>query len=95
MAKLGLRKQFKHSRSQQVRGGMPINFERLRVAVGKNAQIGICVERPGKVDQITISLGCQSSVSKTRADGLGNVERSRALRDFLGAPVRELDCCQT
>ncbi len=89
VAELGLGKKFEHSRGEQVRGRMPIDFERLRVAVGEDAQVGVFVERPGEVDQVAIGLGGESGVGQTRADGLGNVERSGALREFLGAAVGE------
>ncbi len=91
MAELGLGEKFEHGGSQQMRGRMPVDFERLRVAVGQDAEVGIFFERTGEVDQIAIRFSGESGVGQTRADGLGDIERSGAFRDFFGAPVGELE----
>jgi hypothetical protein len=91
VAEFGLGKEFQHGRGEQVRGGMSIDFERLRILLGDDAQIGVRVERPGEVNQIAVRLGGKSGVGKTRTDGLGNVECSGALRDFRDATVGELN----
>src|SRR5208283_3117660 len=90
VAELGLGKKFEHSRGEQVRGRMAIDFERLGVLLGEDAEVGVLVERPGEVDQIAVRFGGKRGVGQTRADGLGNVERGGAARDFLGAAVGEL-----
>ncbi len=101
VAKLGLGKKLEHGRGQQVRRGMPIDFKRLGIPLRDDAQIGVLVERPGEINQIAIRaflrrrdrsrLGGKGGVGKTRADGLGNVERSGALRDFSNAAVGKLE----
>jgi len=50
---------------------MPIDFERLRIAVGEDAKVGVFVERAREVDQVTVSLRDESGVGETRADGFG------------------------
>ena len=42
VAELGLGEKFEHGRGQQMRGRMPVNFERLGIAVGEDAQ-GRCL----------------------------------------------------
>ncbi len=56
VAEFGLREEFEHSRGKQVRGRMPIDFERLGVAVGEDAQVGVAIEGTGEVDQVTVSF---------------------------------------
>src|SRR4029077_7560185 len=91
MAELGLREEFKHGRGKQVRRRVPINFQRFRVSVGKDAQVGVFLERAREVDQVTVSLRDESGVGKTRADGLSDIKRGGALREFLTAAVGKLD----
>src|SRR5271166_4083939 len=69
---------------------MPVNFQRLRIFVGQKAKVSIFLQRPGKVDEIAVSLGRQGRIRQPRADGLRNIERSRALGNILNAPIWEL-----
>ena len=55
MAKLGLGKKFKHCRRHQVRGRVAIDFQRLGIALGKNAQLGIALQRTRKIDQLSVA----------------------------------------
>jgi len=64
VAELGLREKFKHGGGQQVRGGMAINFKRLGVLLGEDAQVGVGFERAGEVDQIAVRLGSESGVGQ-------------------------------
>ena len=90
MSELGLGKKFEHRRGQQMRGRMPVNLERLGIFLVQQAQVGIFFQRTSQVDEIAVSLRHQRRIRQTRADGLGNVERSRALGNFLHAPIGEL-----
>ncbi len=60
VAELGFGEEFKHRRRHQVRGGMPIDFQRLGIALGQNAQLGIFFQGP-----------CQ--INETRLIGVGAV----------------------
>ena len=91
VAEFGLGEKFEHGGGQQVRGRMPVDFERLGIFLGEDAQVGVVVERAGEVDQIAVRLGGQGGVGQARADGLGNVERGGAFREFFAAAVGELD----
>ena len=91
VSKLGLGKKLEHRRRQQMRRRVPVDFQRLRILIRKQSQIGVFIERSSQVDQIAISLRRQRRIRQPRADGLGNIERSGAFGDFLGAPVGELD----
>ena len=90
MAQLGLGKKFKHGSRQQVRRRMPINFERLGIAVGQYAQVGVFFQRPSEVDKIAIGFRSERGIGQARSDGLGDVQGSRAFGNFLNAPVGEL-----
>src|SRR5579863_921674 len=79
VSKLGLRKKLENSRRQQMRGGMPVNLERLGIAVGQDAKIGVLFQRPGEIDEIAVGLCSQCSIGKPLADGFGNIEGSTAL----------------
>ena len=73
-----------------MRGRVPVNLERLGIFLGQDAKVGIFFERPREIDEIAVGLGRKRSVRQPLADGLGNIERSRALGNFLDAPVGEL-----
>src|ERR1700681_3025778 len=90
VAKLGLRKKLKHSRCQQMSRGMAVDFKCLGIAVGKNAEVSVFVKRPREIDQVPVSFGRKRGICKTRANGLGNIERSGALWDLFGAAVGKL-----
>src|SRR5580692_11456298 len=47
VAKLGLRKELKHSRRQQMSRGMAVDFKSLRIAFNKNAKVSVFIKRPG------------------------------------------------
>ena len=91
VAELGLGKKLEHRRRQQMRRRMPINSQRLRIFVGEDAQLGVFLQRTGEIDQVAISFGRNRRIRQPRTDRLGDIERSRALRHFLIAPIRELD----
>src|SRR6266576_604206 len=91
VAQLGLRKEFKHRRCQQMRRRMSIDFERLGISIGEQAQISVFFERPSQVDQIAVGLRRKRSIRQPRTDRLRNVERGRAFGNFFGAPIGELD----
>src|SRR5436309_4194019 len=74
-----------------MRRRVPVNLERLRIFVRKQAQVGVFFERPSQVDQIAIGLCRQRRIRQPRADRPRNVERGRAFGNFFGAPVGELD----
>ena len=69
---------------------MPVNFQRLGIFVGQQAKIGIFLQRPGQVDEIAVGFRRQRRIRQPRTDRLRNIERSRALGNFLHAPIREL-----
>src|SRR5712671_1545853 len=73
-----------------MRGRMPVNFQRLWILVGKQAEIGIFLQRLGEIDQVAVTFRYQRGIRQPRADGLGNVKRGRALGNFLHTPIREL-----
>jgi hypothetical protein len=63
-----------------MRGGMTINCKRLGIAIGQNAKIGIFLQRPGKIDEITVGLGGKGRIGQPLADGFGDIEGGAALR---------------
>ena len=90
MAELGFREKLEHSGRQQVRRGMTINFERLGIFVGQDAQICIFLQRTSEVNEIAVVFCGEGGVRQSRADGLGDLKRGRATRNFLHAPIGEL-----
>src|SRR5437868_8938072 len=74
-----------------MRGRMPVNLQRLRILVRKQAQVGVLLEGAGQVNKIAIGLCGQRRIRQPRTDRFGNIERGGALGNFLGAPVGELD----
>ena len=50
MSQLGFREQFQHGCGQQVCGRMPKYLEHLGIALGENSQVGVFLQRPGKVN---------------------------------------------
>ena len=90
MAKLGLGKKFQHSSSQQMSGRMPVDFQSLGIAVGEYAEARIFFQRAGQIDEIAVSFRRERRLGQARSDGLGDVQGSRALGNFLNAPVGEL-----
>jgi len=65
VAELGLGKELEHGGSHQVRRRVTINFQRLRIAIGENAQLRILLERTREVDELRAILRCG------RMDGSG------------------------
>src|SRR5271165_2132932 len=90
VAQLSFGKKLQHRRSEQVCGGMPVNFQRLWILFHQNAQLGVFLERPGEVDEIAVGFRGQSRICQPRADGLLDIERSRAPRNVLHASIRKL-----
>ena len=70
---------------------MPVNFERLGIAIGQQAKIGVFLQRPGDVDEIAVSFGHQRGVGQALANGFRDIERGRPLGDFFHASVGKLD----
>ena len=91
MTELGLRKKLQNRRRQQMGGRMPIDFERLGIALGQDAQVGVFFQRPGEIDEIAVSLCSERGVGEPLANRLGDVERSATFRNVLHAPVGEFD----
>src|SRR5579864_6695540 len=101
VAELGLRKKFEHRGREQVRGGMAEDLERFRVFIGQDAQRDIFFERSGEIDEIAIAgfssrreracLRRQRCRSQPRADGLGDIKRSRAPGSLLFTAIGKLD----
>ena len=86
VAELGLRKKLQHRGSQQMRRRMPVNFQRLRIFLRQQAEIGIRFQRLGEIDQrgagalarlIAVGryFGNQRRIRQPRADRLRNIER--------------------
>ncbi len=88
---LGFGEEFQYGRSQQVRGRVPVDLQRLRIALGKDAEVGILVERPGQVNEVAVGLGDDRCVGETRADGFRHVQWSGAFRNVFRASVRKVD----
>ena len=51
VAELGLGKEFEHGGGHQVRGRVAIDFQRLGIAIGEDAQLGIFLQRTREIDQ--------------------------------------------
>jgi hypothetical protein len=47
---------------------MPVNFQRLRIAIGQQSEIGVVLERPGEVDEIAVGFGHHCGVGQALAD---------------------------
>src|SRR5258708_37454920 len=73
-----------------MRRRMPVNFQRLGIAILEQAQIGIFFEWLGQVDEIAIGFRDECGVGEPQADGLRDVERGGACGNFLHAAVGEL-----
>ena len=69
---------------------MPVNLQSLGIAVGQYAEVGVFFERAGQIDKIAVGFRSECSLGQARSDGLGDVQGSRALGNFLNAPVGEL-----
>ena len=91
VTELGFGKEFQYGRSQKVRGRVPVDLQRLRIALGEDAQVGVLVERPGQVNEVAIGLGDERRVSETRADGFRHVQWSGAFGNVFRASVRKVD----
>ena len=70
---------------------MAENPQRLGVFFGKNAKVGIAVQRTGEIDEIAVGFGRQSGIRQPWTDGLRDVERSRTLGKRLLGAVRKMD----
>src|SRR5207249_736665 len=90
MAELGLREEFQNSCCQQVSRGVPVNFQRLRILVSQNAEFGVPLQGAGQINKIPIVLGGERRIRQPRTNRLCNIERGRALGNFLHAPIGEL-----
>jgi len=88
---LGFGKELQHGSGQQVRRGMPIYLERLGVLLGQDSEIGVFLQRTSQVDEIAIRFCHQCGLRQPRTDRFRDLERARALRYLLRAPVREFD----
>jgi len=55
---------------------MAINFKRLGVLLGEDAQVGVGFERAGEVDQIAVRLGRRAASARR---GLMDLATSRAV----------------
>ena len=65
VAELGLGKKFEHRCGQQMRGGMPVDFQRLGIPLGQDAQVGVFFQRPGEVDEIAVGFRGQRRIGQT------------------------------
>ena len=76
---------------------MPVDFERLRIFVGQDAQLGILLNRAHQVDKIAVGafhprrershLRRQRRIRQPRADRFRHVQRGRTLGYFLRASI--------
>ncbi len=71
VAELGLGEEFEHSSSHQVGGRVTEDFERLGIAFGQDAQLGILLQRTGEVDQARVVIlgglrGCGTGFFRRR-----------------------------
>ncbi len=90
-AELGLREQLQHSRGQQVRGGMPVHFERLRILGRQDLELGVALERPVQIPQIAVDARNDGIVRQPLAEGTGYIQRSSSRRNALDTAVRKGD----
>ena len=70
---------------------MPVNFERLGIAIGQQAKVGVFLQRPGNVDEVAVGLGDKRGIGQALADGFGDIECGRPFGNFFHAPVGKLD----
>ena len=47
---------------------MPVNFKRLGIAIGEQAEVGVFFQRPGDIDQIAVGFGHQRRIGQALAD---------------------------
>ena len=71
-------------------GRMPVDFQRFGISILEQAKVSIFFQRLGKVDEVAAAFGDERRIGQPRTDRLRNVQRSRAFRNFLYAPVGEL-----
>src|ERR1700728_2420932 len=90
MPQLGLRKKFQHGSSQQVRGRMPIDFQRLWIALFQKTQVRVFLKRTSEINEVAVSFSSQSRIRQPRADGLRNIKGSGGLGNILHASIRKL-----
>ena len=76
---LGFREKLQDRRRQKMSGGMPVNFQRLRVTIGQDAKIGVFLQRASEIDEVAVGFRDKRSVRQSLADGLGDIKRTAAL----------------
>ncbi len=59
VAQFGFREKLKHRRRQQMGGRMPVNIQRVGVAIGKQAQIYVFFQRLAEVGKFPAVFGCR------------------------------------
>ena len=82
-----------------MRGRMPIDFQRLGIAIGQQTQLSIAFQRTGQIDQGSLGviavgrnrrdLRRQRSVRQSRTDPFRDIQRSGSLRHFFHASIRQ------
>src|SRR5882672_5323014 len=71
--------------------GMPVNFERLGIAISQQPKVDVFFQRPGQVNEIAMRLSYKRGIGKTLADRFGDIERGSPSGDFFHGPVGKLD----
>ena len=73
VAELGLGKELEHRRSHQVRRRVAIDFQRLGIALGEDAQLGILLQRTREIDELRVVLRrlCRAPVGSPLSEEAG------------------------
>src|SRR6185369_426794 len=73
MSEFSFREQFEHRSGKKMRGRMPVNLKRLRIAFGQKAQIGVFIQWTSEIDQIAVRLCSERGICQSLANRPGNL----------------------
>ena len=90
---LGVRIEFEHRGSQQVRGRVAIDFERFGILAGEDLYAGVRFDRPRQVVQLSVDLRNNGSVRQPGADRFSDLDgrNPRCHRLFAAVGQSDLD----
>jgi hypothetical protein len=80
-----------HRSSKHVCSRMAQQVQRVRVFLRENLDLRICLDRPHRVDQLTIQLSAERSLAQTRADHVRDLSYGCARRYFEDFSIRKRD----
>src|SRR5207244_1135020 len=85
--KLSLGKELEDGSSEEVRGGVPVDVERLGILGGKDLQGSVFFDRAREIEQLVVDLGHDGRIGKARTDFAVDIDGTCFRRDRLFTPV--------